>query len=114
MKIKLLCFSLILTVFLSSGCKRTEKVVEPVELIPVAESAIKDVTSVYYRDFSDYSPIEFSKLPVGVFDSGTGGLNVVEQILTMDSFDNITGKAVPDGIPDFAGEDLQYLDDYAN
>lgn len=105
---------MILTVFLSSGCKRTEKVVEPVELIPVAESAIKDVTSVYYRDFSDYSPIEFSKLPVGVFDSGTGGLNVVEQILTMDSFDNITGKAVPDGIPDFAGEDLQYLDDYAN
>ena len=53
-------------------------------------------------------------LPVGVFDSGTGGLTVLEKILTLDAFDNRTGAPEPDGLPDFASEDFQYLADQAN
>lgn len=52
--------------------------------------------------------------PIGVFDSGTGGLTVLEAILTLDSFNNATGAARRDGIPDFAAESFQYLADHAN
>ena len=53
-------------------------------------------------------------LPIGVFDSGTGGLTVLEKILTLDAFDNVTGIQTPDGVPDFVAEDFQYLADQAN
>ena len=53
-------------------------------------------------------------LPVGVFDSGTGGLTVLEKVLTLDAFDNASGAQTPDGVPDFAAEDFQYLADQAN
>ena len=102
-----------LAALMAAGCKPavSEK---PVDLIPVAQSAINDTTSIYYRDFIHYSDTAVSQLPIGVFDSGTGGLNVIEKLLALDNHDNITGKLVPDGIPDFAGESFQYLDDDAN
>ena len=52
--------------------------------------------------------------PIGVFDSGLGGLTVLERLLDVDRFDNSTGKPGPDGIPDFAAESFQYLGDQAN
>ena len=52
--------------------------------------------------------------PIGVFDSGIGGLSVLEQLLTLDAFDNATGEARADGIPDFADEDFVYFGDQAN
>jgi glutamate racemase len=52
--------------------------------------------------------------PIGVFDSGTGGLTVLEAILTLDAFNNKTGKPGADGIPDFTGEFFNYLADQAN
>jgi glutamate racemase len=55
-----------------------------------------------------------SEKPIGVFDSGTGGLTVMEAMLTLDSFDNKTGLPGRDGNPDFAGEAFQYLADQAN
>ena len=42
-----------------------------------------------------------NSLPIGVFDSGTGGLTVLEAMLTLDAFNNTTGKAGADGKPDF-------------
>jgi hypothetical protein len=33
-----------------------------------------------------------NNLPIGVFDSGTGGLTVLEAMLTLDAFNNLTGK----------------------
>ncbi|MCX6200879.1 MAG: hypothetical protein NTW77_01405, partial [Bacteroidetes bacterium] len=33
-----------------------------------------------------------TSLPIGVFDSGTGGLTVLEALLTLDAFNNETGK----------------------
>ena len=55
-----------------------------------------------------------TELPVGVFDSGTGGLTVLERILTLDAFDNDSGEMVPDGHPDFEDESFEYLADQAN
>jgi hypothetical protein len=55
-----------------------------------------------------------TSLPIGVFDSGTGGLTVLEAILTLDAFNNRTGQPGADGIPDFKGEHFQYLADQAN
>lgn len=53
-------------------------------------------------------------LPIGVFDSGIGGLTVLEALLSLDVVNNRTLQAVPDGIPDFAGERFIYLGDQAN
>ena len=52
--------------------------------------------------------------PVGVFDSGLGGLTVLERLLDVDMFNNSTGKPGADGVPDFAAESFQYLGDQAN
>ena len=54
------------------------------------------------------------QLPIGVFDSGTGGLTILQAILTLDAFNNKTGEAGGDGIPDFTNEAFQYLADQAN
>lgn len=53
-------------------------------------------------------------LPIGVFDSGTGGLTILEAMLSLDAFNNNTGKPGADGKPDFASEYFQYLADQAN
>jgi len=57
---------------------------------------------------------DLRRLPIGVFDSGIGGLTVLEAILKLDQHDNQTGKPGPDGVPDFAGERFVYLGDQAN
>jgi glutamate racemase len=98
---------------LVAGCKPTA-VKTPVKLIPVAQSAISDTASIYYRNYKNYSDTDFAQLPIGIFDSGTGGLNVVEKLMTLDMHDNISGKPGSEGIPDLAGEGFQYLDDDAN
>lgn len=53
-------------------------------------------------------------IPVGMFDSGTGGLTVFNELLKLDEFDNKTGAKGADGIPDFQNECFQYLADQAN
>lgn len=52
--------------------------------------------------------------PIGVFDSGTGGLTVLEQLLKLDRVNNATGACGADGVPDFQGEDFVYFGDQAN
>lgn len=53
-------------------------------------------------------------LPIGVFDSGTGGLTVLEAMLRLDAFNNLTGLPGADGKPDFSSEYFEYLADQAN
>ena len=55
-----------------------------------------------------------SSAPVGMFDSGTGGLTVLEAFLTLDEFNNTTGETGADGILDFSKEDFIFLADQAN
>lgn len=64
--------------------------------------------------FIQAGSIAQNSLPIGVFDSGTGGLTVLEAILKLDAFNNVTGKPGADGIPDFSKEQFQYLADQAN
>lgn len=82
-------------------------------LLPSARKAISDTNSILFAEFSGY-PADKSQLPIGVFDSGTGGLTVLEALLKIDEFNNSTRKEGKDGIPDFSGEDFVYLADQAN
>jgi glutamate racemase len=52
--------------------------------------------------------------PIGVFDSGTGGLTVLEKLLSIDEYNNITGEHTPDSKPDLDGENFVYFGDQAN
>ena len=58
--------------------------------------------------------VELSELPIGVFDSGIGGLTVLEALLTADVFHNADLKPGADGRPDFENESFIYLGDQAN
>ena len=53
-------------------------------------------------------------LPIGLFDSGTGGLTVLEAMLRLDAYNNATGLPGADGKPDFSSEFFEYLADQAN
>ena len=53
-------------------------------------------------------------LPIGVFDSGIGGLTVLEALLKLDVFHNDTLQPGADGVPDFAQERFIYFGDQAN
>lgn len=64
-------------------------------------------------DRADYRG-DLSSLPIGVFDSGIGGLTVLEAILTIDVFHNDDSKPGADGRPDFENERFLYLGDQAN
>jgi glutamate racemase len=55
-----------------------------------------------------------SSAPIGVFDSGIGGMTVLDKILTMDLYDNVTHERKADGKPDFAKESFVYFGDQAN
>lgn len=63
---------------------------------------------------SQNASVQRNSLPIGVFDSGTGGLTVLEKILSLDEFNNQTGEPGADGVADFAAEDFDYLADQAN
>ncbi len=52
--------------------------------------------------------------PIGVFDSGLGGLTVLESLLDVDQVNNATGLYGPDGVPDLSRERFVYLGDQAN
>ncbi len=62
-----------------------------------------------------FSPAEDTRsAPIGVFDSGLGGLTVLERLLDVDQVDNATGLYGSDGVPDLARESFVYLGDQAN
>ena len=86
---------------------------QSVVLPRIAQKAIADSTFLYYDTFGNYTE-DMASLPIGMFDSSVDGILVMEQFLTIDQFDNITGAPVPDGISDFGGENFQFLVDMAN
>lgn len=72
--------------------------------------------SAFVFDPRDYRSGEEkrSTYPIGVFDSGIGGLTVLEALFAADNFDNKTLQPRPDGKPDFEDERFIYLGDQAN
>lgn len=81
----------------------------------IVERAIAsaDGRSAYTFDASAYRA-DLKQLPIGVFDSGIGGLTVLEAILGLDAFDNDTLRPGPDGRRDFESERFIYFGDQAN
>jgi glutamate racemase len=112
-KIKILVSVAVATVFLvcPSSCKSQKT--EDTKDIPVISKILSDVNSKFYMDFGKY-PDQRKLLAIGIFDSGTGGLTVLEKFIVCDEYDNATGEPYPDGIPDFEGENFNYLGDNAN
>lgn len=87
--------------------------VDPVAAMEAHLKAHPDGEAALSFDHSAYQG-DLSSLPIGVFDSGVGGLTVLEAILTLDVFDNDNLQPGPDGRPDFADERFVYLGDQAN
>ena len=83
-----------------------EAVIQHVAANPAGRTAHSFDHSAYHGDLN--------ALPIGVFDSGIGGLTVLEAILSLDAFDNDTLRPGPDGRPDFQTERFIYLGDQAN
>ena len=79
----------------------------------IITEAITNNSNPYYVDTNSY-PTEKSSLPIGIFDSGTGGLSVLNTFLELDEFNNISHEPGSDSIPDFAAERFIYLADEAN
>ncbi len=105
--------SILLLAALLVSCSANVGKQEKAEITPIMRKALNDENSRFYANFDQF-PKEKKMLPIGVFDSGTGGLTVLEVMLSIDKIDNITGELNPDGIPDFAGENFQFLGDMAN
>jgi glutamate racemase len=87
----------------------------------VVEQPARSIEDVVSRSDSDVFSVPLERyqalneaLPIGVFDSGIGGLTVLNEIVTIDRFNNLTHEPGPDGEPDFAGESFIYLGDQAN
>jgi glutamate racemase len=78
-----------------------------VDLVAVGES---DLFSV---PFEEYRALD-RDLPIGIFDSGIGGLTVLNAIVSADRFNNESHEAGADGRPDFEDESFIYLGDQAN
>ncbi|WP_394823924.1 glutamate racemase [Pendulispora albinea] len=71
-------------------------------------------SKLYPVDRKGYETADYSRLPIGVFDSGIGGLTVFNAILQLDEFNNKTHQPGADGIPDFRDERFIYYGDQAN
>ena len=96
----------LVTALLAQADPVLEKVVSHVKSHPTGDAPFSlDITSTS-KDTPD--------LPIGVFDSGIGGLTVLEEILKIDTFHNDSLAPGPDGRPDFENERFIYFGDQAN
>lgn len=80
---------------------------------PVEKAILAERNNFYYIDFSKYAT-NSRELPIGVFDSGTGGLTILNTLISFDRYNNQTKKNGADHLPDFASEKFIYLADQAN
>ena len=70
-------FSLLVAALLLVSCGGSADNESSANLSPIMKKALYDKGSLFYADFENY-PKDKSQLPIGVFDSGTGGLTVLE------------------------------------
>jgi len=79
----------------------------------VIQSMLNEEDNYFYLDTANY-PKNRNELPIGIFDSGTGGLTVFNSIIQLDSFYNKNHDEGKDDIKDFINEKFIYLGDHAN
>jgi glutamate racemase len=94
----------------ASGCAPVVEEPRQGSIVDLVADGGSDLFSV---PFEEYRSLDQS-LPIGVFDSGIGGLTVLNHILTIDRFDNHTHEPGADGRPDYENEAFIYLGDQAN
>ncbi len=112
-KHKLAYFLLALLIISCKKEKKKEVLQAAVENSDIVSTIIKDKESFYYIDFKNY-PNKKKELPIGVFDSGTGGLTVLKAIVNYDQNNNKNHESGEDGEIDFIKESFIYLGDQAN
>ncbi len=81
----------------------------------IVETILTAKDSFYYLDTASY-PRHDPALPIGMFDSGTGGLTVLREVVDCDRYDNASHAPRPggDGRRDFESESFVYFGDQAN
>lgn len=109
MNIKLYIVSLFAILSISCGSKTSQQELPKT----IEQSMLVDSTSFYYLNV-DNSIASNASLPIGVFDSGTGGLTVLDELVNFDEHNNDTHSKEKDGMPDFNKEKFIYLADQAN
>jgi len=104
-RMKIVSFGLIIFTILIFSCSSDDK--------DIVDTILGERRSYYYIDFKSY-PATDRTLPIGVFDSGTGGLTVLKAILDHDQNQNVTHNTGRDGTRDFINESFIYFGDLAN
>ena len=101
-------FLLVLAATIISGCRETASIGR--STVPYVEGILSGETAglSILHNF-DPSDSKGTVSLVGPYDSC-----LTARFLTADDFDNIDGKSVSDGLPDFAGERIDILEDAAN
>ena len=103
----------IFTLLFLVSCKEKSKQKEIAKKDNIVNTIINDKESFYHIDMSNY-PNSDTSLPIGVFDSGTGGLTVLKAIVNYDENQNGSHQIGSDGTLDFNKESFIYLGDQAN
>ncbi|MEM9143613.1 MAG: Asp/Glu/hydantoin racemase [Bacteroidota bacterium] len=109
--------TIVLALSLMTGCRNSQK-----QNVHLQASAVQgDIVNTILYDKDDFFHIDFEKypigdtsLPIGVFDSGTGGLTVLKALVNYDRNNNQSLKKGRDGELDFKKEAFIYLGDQAN
>jgi len=106
-------FALISISLVLSACTEPDDTANQQGSSSFVEIVKQDKIEFFRVPFDRYS-YEMQELPIGVFDSGIGGLTVLTAILELDTFNNVTHEPGADGRPDFENERFIYLGDQAN
>ncbi len=102
------CRCLILLISLLSAAVSCAPKQEAVEYPDTVNKMVFDEDSEIFVDFEAY-PEDLHRLDIGVLCRWSDYLSALENIRDLDEYDNITGEAGKDGIPDFAGEHFTFV-----
>ncbi len=111
-KISILLVLMFGSLLLTTCTERSEQAAG--QTTPSLVKLVKQGESELFNVPFDRYETDTKALPIGVFDSGIGGLTVLTAILELDAFNNLTHEPDPDGRPDFENERFVYLGDQAN
>jgi glutamate racemase len=111
-KISILLVLMFGSLLLTTCTERSEQAAG--QTTPSLVKLVKQGESEFFNVPFDRYEADTKALPIGIFDSGIGGLTVLTAILELDAFNNLTHESAPDGRPDFENERFVYLGDQAN
>jgi len=81
--------------------------------ISYVENILADTTSAEYSLISSFDESD-NQGCIAIIGTPEECFSISEELMTSDIFDNVDGRRVPDGLPDFAGETILSIIDEAN